>query len=637
MCLITFPSESQRKLHEQGGEHRKKVTHILCQFAPDCKVCKILEDNCHMCDLVSYPSTDTLNHLLEMINKLSIGDDVESREVRRQVVKALLSVKALDESKIADEHCFEDHGVAPKEPSILDKLSENDVKQLTYFKRRLSNKRWDKLVTILSHKELRSKILDAIKSENSDAPQVVRSDSKICAYFDLVDIQVKDAKRRLVEYSIELVGTLDYKCLLTCQGFKSLFHPASTYKCFWCCSTSEDYCSFNRQQWRRFGFRAAPPADSPLAPGQEKNPLLSIPCKRLLPCALHATMNLTKLMLKSTLPLLYEEKIRQQTEMNKLTTQGNRAAKRIKTLKKRMNEENRRRPAVRKPKGDVYATEITQVSVAIDKLDDEIEMKAAALKAANRELGEDLDNRLMELLEKEFKIQRYGSETDFKFDKFIDNVSLTYPQCIDIINKHYKILSFLDSNLKGPRDEVQSIIDDLREVWKQYTVLTYIMKSDNFHKQRPTRFAEQGWISRSLVFGANIQRIFNNRSTSYLHMFVFHMGWFIEQYGCMDKYANYGLEGRHQIHKEYVYFSNKKFNHTFMVLGLIHSFEGRPLDVVKTKKNDETASVSMDCDSIPLLIKSSIDLTFSWRSFAFKLVYWNIAFFTSISTVESIT
>ena len=61
------------------------------------------------------------------------------------------------------------------------------------------------------------------------------------------------------------------------------------------------------------------------------------------------------------------------------------------------------------------------------------------------------------------------------------------------------------------------------------------------------------WKRKALEFAkAFVQEYERQEVTTYLHIFVYHVGFYVEKYGSLERFANYGIEGLHAKNKKVV-------------------------------------------------------------------------------------
>eukprot|EP01133_Synstelium_polycarpum_P001088 gene1088-1236_t len=63
---------------------------------------------------------------------------------------------------------------------------------------------------------------------------------------------------------------------------------------------------------------------------------------------------------------------------------------------------------------------------------------------------------------------------------------------------------------------------------------------------------DQQWKNASIPFGELLVATYKNNSdviSTYMHIFIEHVGEMLEKFGCLDRFGNYGLEGKHYLNK----------------------------------------------------------------------------------------
>ena len=69
--------------------------------------------------------------------------------------------------------------------------------------------------------------------------------------------------------------------------------------------------------------------------------------------------------------------------------------------------------------------------------------------------------------------------------------------------------------------------------------------------QQPIK--EKDWLHYAKTFGrAFVETYCPEDVTPYLHVLVYHLGFYLEAYGNLEVFANYGIEGRHRYNKQLI-------------------------------------------------------------------------------------
>lgn len=64
---------------------------------------------------------------------------------------------------------------------------------------------------------------------------------------------------------------------------------------------------------------------------------------------------------------------------------------------------------------------------------------------------------------------------------------------------------------------------------------------------------EQDWLAKARIFGKNFVTIYSAEDvTPYCHVFIYHLGFYLEKYGSVEKFANYAIECRVRFNKRLI-------------------------------------------------------------------------------------
>jgi hypothetical protein len=70
------------------------------------------------------------------------------------------------------------------------------------------------------------------------------------------------------------------------------------------------------------------------------------------------------------------------------------------------------------------------------------------------------------------------------------------------------------------------------------------------------------WRAQAIEFGKAFVKAYSKEDvTTYLHIFVYHYGFFLERYNGLEKFANYALEGKHRVLKQILARGTSGFSH----------------------------------------------------------------------------
>lgn len=134
----------------------------------------------------------------------------------------------------------------------------------------------------------------------------------------------------------------------------------------------------------------------------------------------------------------------------------------------------------------------------------------------------------------------------------LDMASPTRSQYLAILKHHELLLELLDVLLSDNLERAVSI----RQLWSQFSTLMAIMM------QADVPMPEAIWLMKAHEWGSLYTSIYSSSHvTPYIHLFVYHMGYYQEQYRGIEKFAQYALEGKHFTNKKILVYSSNKFLH----------------------------------------------------------------------------
>lgn len=85
-----------------------------------------------------------------------------------------------------------------------------------------------------------------------------------------------------------------------------------------------------------------------------------------------------------------------------------------------------------------------------------------------------------------------------------------------------------------------------RNIWNDFRVLLALSCSDI-----PVK--ETWWRVRAKRLGRSFVSLYGKESvTPYLHVFIYHFGFYLDRYGNLEKFGNYAIEGMHHYNKQMV-------------------------------------------------------------------------------------
>jgi len=112
------------------------------------------------------------------------------------------------------------------------------------------------------------------------------------------------------------------------------------------------------------------------------------------------------------------------------------------------------------------------------------------------------------------------------------------PQSLSIL-EHYEALFEVLWRYAGI-SELQQKVEAMREVWKQYHDLV------SLSKQADVMTTEDQWLGYARAFRVTFVNCFRPEDVTspYLHVFIYHLGYFMEKFRGIEKYATFADESK---------------------------------------------------------------------------------------------
>jgi hypothetical protein len=110
-------------------------------------------------------------------------------------------------------------------------------------------------------------------------------------------------------------------------------------------------------------------------------------------------------------------------------------------------------------------------------------------------------------------------------------------------------------------------------IWKQLRALLTLAMQDE------EQITEEKWLCMSKQFSTNFTaRYCDEDVTLYIHVFVYHIGYYLEKYGNLELFTNYTIEGHHHYNKVAIQsgtndFSNADSAHNLQYQLLTYSWQ----------------------------------------------------------------
>jgi hypothetical protein len=113
------------------------------------------------------------------------------------------------------------------------------------------------------------------------------------------------------------------------------------------------------------------------------------------------------------------------------------------------------------------------------------------------------------------------------------------PQALAIISNHQLFLAGI--RRRWPQKEQTRLLE---EIWRRYHELVSLLV------QAHVSITEEQWKAEARELGRLYVKCWGrDEVTPYLHVFIYHIGYYLEQYGGIEKFGNYALEGKHSCNK----------------------------------------------------------------------------------------
>lgn len=141
------------------------------------------------------------------------------------------------------------------------------------------------------------------------------------------------------------------------------------------------------------------------------------------------------------------------------------------------------------------------------------------------------------------------------FSARLEKTRIQRPECLRIIEHQDYLLGALDAHDKNTSDvklvcvlcNYTAYFEQLKTIWQQFWALLTLAS------QSETPVTEENWLAKAKIFANNyLKRYCAEDITPYIHVFVYHVGYYLEKYGNLEIFANYAIEGRHHYNKQVI-------------------------------------------------------------------------------------
>jgi len=131
---------------------------------------------------------------------------------------------------------------------------------------------------------------------------------------------------------------------------------------------------------------------------------------------------------------------------------------------------------------------------------------------------------------------------------------LNCPDCLHILAnyEHFFIALLNAADNAQTRDKIEKV----KRVWERYYPLACLTS------QAQVTINKAEWLDLAREFGqAFVNAHGEEEVTTYIHIFVYHFGFFLATYNGIKKFANYALEGKHRVIKHILAFGTSGFSY----------------------------------------------------------------------------
>lgn len=154
-----------------------------------------------------------------------------------------------------------------------------------------------------------------------------------------------------------------------------------------------------------------------------------------------------------------------------------------------------------------------------------------------------LEETLERILEESIGIKLKEGERTFLLR--VKKSRLSRPDLIKVMKQHSLLIDALEK--AASKEESRSHVQKSREIWKLMVQLLALLSTSQ------VTISAAFWKRKALEFARLFVAEYEHQDvTSYLHAFVYHIGYYVERYGSLEKLANYGIEGLHAKNKKFI-------------------------------------------------------------------------------------
>lgn len=94
------------------------------------------------------------------------------------------------------------------------------------------------------------------------------------------------------------------------------------------------------------------------------------------------------------------------------------------------------------------------------------------------------------------------------------------------------------------------------QVWQQFHDLVALSSQD----EGAVKITYREWLCEALPFGRTFVKCWGKEEvTTYIHIFVYHVGFYLQRWGSIEKFANYAIEGMVAVNKRNLHRATSQF------------------------------------------------------------------------------
>ena len=151
--------------------------------------------------------------------------------------------------------------------------------------------------------------------------------------------------------------------------------------------------------------------------------------------------------------------------------------------------------------------------------------------------------KAMETVLCEMGIKLIESKKQMTLPQRLKKSRLGRTEYLKLYRDHSKLLDAMEA-VSSDEQHVRNWIAKNRQIWEKLVQLLALACSED-------KITADFWKEEALDFGKMFLECYRDTDvTPYLHIFIYHVGYFREKYGSLEALANYGIEGLHARNKK---------------------------------------------------------------------------------------